>query len=89
MHGCQISDAKGKLIATGTRVGSLYYLDYLTSCQNVSIAENYQEIRRGGVVIDVLGTWEYRICEIWPRTSWLANMTMHVLKEIGFCESCS
>ena len=38
--------AKGKLIATGTRVGSLYYLDYLTSCQNVSIAENYQESNR-------------------------------------------
>lgn len=37
---CRIFDGKMKLIATGTRVGSLYYLDCLTGCQNTEVTES-------------------------------------------------
>ena len=38
-----IVDAKKRLMAAGTRKGSLYYLDCLTTCTQVYVAADYQE----------------------------------------------
>ena len=38
--GCQIRGAKERLIATGSRVGSLYYLDHQTSPHQVHAVTN-------------------------------------------------
>lgn len=43
---CRFLDAKKKLIAVGMRLGSLYYLDCLTSCQHANAAECSHEESR-------------------------------------------
>lgn len=58
---CQVLEANRKLIATGGRVGNLYYLD----CQIVSKSMQLGTKAKGQRTtsgIYVMGTWEYKAC---------------------------
>ena len=87
--GCRISDAKGKLIATGTRVGSLYYLDCLTSCQNVNIAENSHQGSKEEVWHRRFGHLGVRNLQKLAKDELVSGYDYDVSKQIGFCESCT
>ncbi len=41
--GCQVLDDNRKLIATASRVGSLYYLNCRSDCQQINVAENQSQ----------------------------------------------
>ena len=77
--GCEISNKEKKVVATATRVGNLYYLEYCRKGRNVNVAESND-------------MWHRRYGHISEQS--LANNKLakyykcNSAKNIGFCESC-
>ena len=87
--GCRILDTKRKLIATGTRVGSLYYLNRLTGCQHVIVAESVRQESKEEVWHRRFGHLGVRNLQKLAKDKLVSGYDYDVSKEIGFCESCA
>ena len=61
---CEIKDAKSRLVASGYREGSLYYLDYEGATQLVHSIRRNENVKKG---IVNLATWVYNICSHLPK----------------------
>ena len=82
--GCEILNKEKKIVATATRVGNLYYLEYSRKVQNLNVAEKSNEMlwhRRYGHIgeqnLKSLANNELVECFKYDPT-----------KNVGFCESC-
>ena len=87
--GCRILDAKRKLVAAGTRVGSLYYLDCLTGCQQINAAASVCQETRGEVWHRRFGHLGARNLQKLAKDKLVDGFDYDVSKKIGFCESCA
>ena len=82
--GCEILNKEKRVVATATRVGNLYYLEYCRKVQNLNVTEKSNEMlwhRRYGHIgeqnLRSLANNELVECFKYDPT-----------KNIGFCESC-
>ena len=87
--GCHIFDAKKRLIASGTKVGSLYYLDCLTGCQEVNAADGLLQESKEDVWHRRYGHLGARSLQKLARDDLVDGFDYDVLQEIQFCESCA
>ncbi len=83
--GCQIYNAKGKLIAEGSKIGSLYYLNCSMGNVKVNVAnrktnENIWHRRFGHLRIQNL--------QRLARSKMVRGFDFNALKQIDFCEAC-
>ncbi len=83
--GCQIYNAKGKLIAEGSKIGSLYYLNCSMGNVKVNVAnrktnENIWHRRFGHLGIQNL--------QRLARSKMVRGFDFNTLKQIDFCEAC-
>ena len=87
--GSRILDAKRKLVAAGTRVGCLYYLDCLTSCQQINAAASVCQETREEVWHRRFGHLGARNLQKLAKDKLVDGFDYDVSKQIGFCESCA
>ena len=78
-----------KLIATGTRVGSLYYLDCLTGCQNVNVTGSDHVESKEEVWHRRFGHLGVRNLQKLAKDELVSGYDYDVSKDIGFCELCT
>ena len=89
LRGCQIHGAKEQLIATGSRVGSLYYLDHQTSSHQVHAVTNGSQEKKEDVWhrrYDHLGVRNLRKL---AKDNLVNDFDYDTSKEINFCEPCT
>ena len=72
---CEIRDSKSKLIATGHREGSLYYLDHGGPIHQ-SVQPLIATARRKPIGIADSVTWGFKECKHWQRTKWSVGWTL-------------
>ena len=82
--GCEILNKEKKVIATATRVGNLYYLEYCRKGQNLNVAKNNNEMlwhRRYGHISE-------QNLKSLANSELVEHFRYNSMKNIGFCESC-
>ena len=84
--GCQIIGAKQRLIATGTRVGSLYYLDHQTSSHQFHAVTNGSQEKNEEVWHGHLGK---RNLQKLAKDNLVDDFDYDTTKEVSFCEPCA
>ena len=84
---CEIRDSNSKLIATGHREGSLYYIDHVgpihqaySSCDDNSLKENMWHRRLGHLGVQGMQTL--------VNKKMVSGMNIDWKQESRFCESC-
>ena len=82
-------DARKKLIATGTKIGSLYYLNCLTSCQRVNVAESVCQESKEEVWHRRFGHLGVRNLQKLAKDELVIGFNYNTSKEIGFCKLCA
>ena len=82
--GCEILNKEKKVIATATRVGNLYYLEYCRKGQNLNVAKNNNEMlwHRG------YGHISEQNLKSLANSELVEHFRYNSTKNIGFCESC-
>ena len=83
--GCKIYTAKGKLIAEGSKIGSLYYYNYLPCNMKVNVAnrktkENIWHCRFGHLGMQNL--------QRLARNKLVSGFDFDASKQIDYCEAC-
>ena len=82
--GCETLNKEKKVIATATRVGNLYYLEYCRKGQNLNVAKNNNEMlwhRRYGHISE-------QNLKTLANSELVEHFRYNLTKNIGFCESC-
>ncbi len=87
--GCHILDANRKLIATGSRVGSLYYLDCRTDCQQINVAENQSRGTKENAWHRRYGHLGVQSLQKLAKEKLADGFNYDASKEIGFCKPCA
>ena len=87
--GCQILGAKQRLIATGTRVGSLYYLGHQTSSHQVHAVTNGSQEKNEDVWHRHYGHLGMRNLRKLAKDNLVDDFDYDTTKEVSFCEPCA
>ena len=83
--GCEIRNRNGKMIAFGTRVGNLYYLEYCQNKEQLNMVEEESKER----------LWHCRYGHLGEKTlkklakeELIQHFDYNPTNNIGFCEAC-
>ena len=83
---CQILDANRKLIAEGSRVGSLYYLDCQTDCQQINVAEHRSQETKENIWHRRYGHLGVQSLKKLAKDKLADGFDYNTSREIEFCE---
>ena len=83
--GCEIFNKTGRITAFATKVGNLYYLEYVRKGQQLSVAEKESKERLWHRRYKHLG--EQNLQKI-ARNKLVEQFDYDAKNDIGFCESC-
>ena len=86
---CQVFDANEKLIATASKIGSLYYLNCQTYSQQVNVADNQCRETKEDVWHRRLGHLGEQNLQKLAKNELVVGFDYDVSKEIHFCEPCA
>lgn len=83
--GCEILNSKGKCIAFATKGGSLYYLQFCRSQQQLNVATKSNKER---LWHRRYGHLNEQSLELLARSGLVEHLDYNVTNRVGFCEAC-
>ena len=86
---CEIKDAKLRLVASGHREGSLYYLDYEGATQQVHSIRSNENVKKGTIWHRRFGHLGVQSLQSLAKGSMVVGLDLDCSEEFDFCEPCT